>query len=139
MPWIHLRHLPAPRYLHLCSVHGSLRSTPAATAQHPAGRARAGEPGSRLTPAAEARPGPCTESILSRPSGRSLSERQPAGSGDLPPTHSATRPAGRSPPPARSRTLPERPGGAGGIGQGSGADSPAPAQSATVRHRSFLG
>lgn len=56
-----------------------------------------------------------------------------------PPACSVTRPAGRSPPRARYRTLPERPCGAEGIRQGGGADSPAPAQSATVRNRSFLG
>lgn len=93
MPWIHLQHLPAPRYLHLRSVRRSLRSTTAATAQRPAGPARAREPGSRLTPAAEARPCACTEAILTRPSGRSLSARQPAGSGDLPPTRRLGQPA----------------------------------------------
>lgn len=41
MPWIHLRHLTAPRYLHLRRVRESLHSTLAATAQHPAGRALA--------------------------------------------------------------------------------------------------
>lgn len=93
MPWIHLQHLPAPRDLHLRSVPGSLRSTPAATAQNPAGAARAREPGSRLTLAAEARPCPCTEAILTRPSGRSLSTPQPVGSGDLPPARRLGQPA----------------------------------------------
>lgn len=94
MPWIHLRHLPAPRYLHLRSVRGSLRSTPAATAQHAAaGWARAREPASRLTPAAEARPCPCTEAILTRPSGRSFPAPQPACSGDLLPARRLGQPA----------------------------------------------
>lgn len=93
MPWIHLRHLPAPRYLHLRSVRGSLRSTPAATAQHPTGQARAREPSSRFTPAAEARPCPCTEAILRRPSSRSLSAPQPASSGDLRPARRLGQPA----------------------------------------------
>lgn len=93
MPWIHLRHLPAPRCLHHRSDRGSLCSTPAATAQHPADRARAREPGSRLTPTAEARPCPCTEAILTRPSGRSFSAPQPAGSGDLPPARRLGQPA----------------------------------------------
>lgn len=93
MPWIHLRHLPAPRYLHLRSVRGSLRSTPAATAQHPTGQARAREPSSRFTPAAEARPCPCTEAILRRPSSRSLSAPQPASSGNLRPARRLGQPA----------------------------------------------
>lgn len=106
MPWIQLRHLPAPQYLHLCSVGGSLRSTPAATAQHPAGRARAGKPGSRLTPAAEARPGPCTEAIIfTRPSSRSLSAPQPAGSGDLPPARRLGQPAAPFPGRGTARYL----------------------------------
>lgn len=94
MSWIHLRHLPVPGCLHLRSVPLSLRSSPDATAQHPAaGQAKAPESRSRPTRAAEARPWPCTKAILTRPSGRSLFARQPVGSGDLPPARRLGQPA----------------------------------------------